>query len=136
MKKITLIFVGLMLFTSITFACGHRKKKKDAAKKSQAVWMQYDETKCQNPWHFNWIQKPTEEQLRGAIQSHLNGIGIPISEIRSTYDVGLISCEACQCPNGRHYFVRVNSSEVEKLKALNFRETDKVPDVSSDVQTK
>lgn len=136
MKKI--LFFSLILLCMTSFACGKKKKKKIAQTattettdklKADNVWMEYDETKCQNPWHFNWLVKPTEGQLLGAVKSNLTGQEITILEIRSSYDEGLLSCEACTCPNGRHFYVRVSRSQTEKLKALNFYEikSEKIP---------
>lgn len=122
------------------------KKKKCCAKKgtttavaklsADEIWMRYNETKCENPWQLNWFQKPTEAQLRGAVKSQLSGQEINILEILSTYEEGFISCEACTCPNGRHYFVRINKSEIEKLKALKFFEVKDVPKTESPDTTK
>ena len=113
------------------------KKKKCCAKKATTtavaklsadeIWMRYDETKCENPWQFNWFQKPTEAQILGAVKSDLIDKEIDILEIHSSTKKDFISCEACTCPNGRHYFVRINKSEIEKLKALKFFEVKDVP---------
>ena len=134
MKKIlflSLIFVALLSFGK---CC---KKKKHCSKKTSTettaklnaneVWMQYDETKCENPWHFNWFQKPTEEQLRSAVKGHLRGQEIAVLEIQSSFNKDIISCDACHCKNGRHYYIRVNKSEFEKLKTLNFFEIKEIP---------
>lgn len=130
MKKI--LFFSLILTCLFSFGkcC---KKKKGCSKKATVstttdeVWMRYDETKCENPWHFNWFVKPTEAQIVGAIKGNLEGSGIEILQITSTNEEGLISCEACNCPNGRHIFVQVHKSEIEKLKALKFYEVKDVP---------
>ena len=134
MKKIlflSLIFVALLSFGKCW------KKKKDCSKKTSTetaaklnaneVWMQYDETKCENPWNFNWFAKPTEEQILGAVKSELLGKEVNILEIKSSFEEGLISCEACNCPNGRHFYIRVNKSEIEKLNALKFYKVKGVP---------
>ena len=70
------------------------------------------------------------------MKSQLSGQEINILEILSTYEEGFISCEACTCPNGRHYFVRINKSEIEKLKALKFFEVKDVPKTESPDTTK
>jgi hypothetical protein len=143
MKKI--LFFSLILACLFSFGkCN--KKKKCCAKKgtttavaklsADEIWMRYNETKCENPWQLNWFQKPTEAQLRGAVKSQLSGQEINILEILSTYEEGFISCEACTCPNGRHYFVRINKSEIEKLKALKFFEVKDVPKTESPDTTK
>jgi hypothetical protein len=136
MKKI--LFFSLMMVCLFSFGKCNKKKKccnKDtvAATRISAgeVWMRFDETKCENPWNFNWFAKPTAEQLLSAVKSDLLGKGIQILEIRSSTDKGLISCEACTCPNGTHYFVRVNKSESEKLKALKFYEVKEIPKIES-----
>lgn len=144
MKKI--LFFSLILACLFSFGKCNKKKKCCAKKASTAtsaaklnaneVWMRYDETKCENPWQFNWFQKPTEAQLRGAVKSQLSGQEINILEILSTYEVGFISCEACNCPNGRRYFVRVNKSEIEKLKALKFYEVKDVPKTTGEDTSK
>jgi hypothetical protein len=68
---------------SCLFSFGKCNKKKKCCKKkakteiatsaeklsTNEVWMQYDETKCANPWQFNWFQKPTQEQILGAVKS-------------------------------------------------------------------
>jgi hypothetical protein len=134
MKKI--LFFSLMLTCLFSFGkCN--KKKKCCAKKATTtavaklsadeIWMCYDETKCENSWQFNWFQKPTEAQILGAVKSDLIDKEIDILEIHSSTKKDFISCEACTCPNGRHYFVRINKSEIEKLKALKFYEVKDVP---------
>lgn len=137
MKKF--LFFSLILLSTVSFACNKKKKKKDAVQNTTSttvsklntneVWMQYDETKCQNPWQLSWFQKPTEEQLRGAVKSQLIGQEIAILEIQSTNETDFIACEACTCPNGRHYYVRVPKSEIEKLIALNFYEVKESPQI-------
>lgn len=143
MKKI--IFLSLIFATLISFGkcC---KKKKHCSKKTSVettyklntneAWMQYDETKCENPWQFNWFAKPTEEQILGAVKSELLGKEINILEIKSSFEEGLISCEACNCLNGRHFYIRVNKTEIEKLKALNFYEVKGVPEIENINTTK
>ena len=135
MKKI--LFFSLML--ACIFSFGKCNKKKKCSKKkanteassaklnATEVWMQYDETKCENPWQFNWFQKPTQEQILGAVKGNLLGKVIAILEIKSSTEKDFISCEACTCPNGTHYFLRVNKSEIEKLKALKFYEIKDIP---------
>ena len=135
MKKI--LFFSLIL--SCMFSYGKCNKKKKCCNKktttaisseklnANEVWMQYNETKCANPWNFNWFVKPTQEQVLGAIKSDLIGKEIAVLEIRSSVDEDFVSCDACTCPNGTHIFVRVNKSETEELKALNFFETKDVP---------
>ena len=134
MKKI--LFFSLML--ACIFSFGKCNKKKKCSKKkanteasaklsSSEVWMQYDEKKCENPWQFNWFQKPTKAQILGAIKSDLLGKEITALELRSFTEKDFITCEACTCPNGTHYFVRVNKSEIEKLKALKFYEIKDIP---------
>lgn len=91
------------------------------------IWMCYDETKCENPWNFNWFQKPTEEQILGAIKGDLSGREIIVLEINSFIKKDFISCEACSCSTGKKYYIRVNKSEIEKLKALKFYEVNDVP---------
>ncbi|HUM51898.1 MAG TPA: hypothetical protein PK431_08780 [Chitinophagales bacterium] len=135
MKNIFLF--SLMIACLFSFGkCNKKKKccKKKASTETSAsklnaneVWMQYDETKCENPWQFNWFQKPTQAQILGAIKSNLLGKEITALELRSSTEKDFISCEACNCPNGTHYFVRVNKSEIEKLKALKFYEIKNVP---------
>ncbi|MCC6584723.1 MAG: hypothetical protein IT271_13550 [Chitinophagales bacterium] len=144
MKKI--LFFSLMLACIFSFGkCNKKKKcctKKTSTETSSAklsaneVWMQYDETKCENPWHFNWFVKPTEAQIMGAVNSQLTGQEISILEIQSTYEEGMISCDACNCRNGRHFYVRVNKSEIEKLKALKFYELKEIPKTKSIDTTK
>jgi hypothetical protein len=141
MKKI--LFFSLMLACLFSFGkCN--KKKKCCAKKATTtavaklsadeIWMRYDETKCENPWQFNWFQKPTEAQILGAVKSDLIDKEIDILEIHSSTKKDFISCEACNCPNGRSYFVRINKSEIEKLKALKFYEVKDVPKNGEDTR--
>ena len=134
MKK--LFFITLVLSCLFTFGkcnkkkkCSKKKANTEASAKlsSSEVWMQYDEKKCENPLQFNWFQKPTQEQILGAIKGNLLGKEIAILEIKSSTEKDFISCEACTCPNGTHYFVRVNKSEIEKLKALKFYEIKNIP---------
>jgi len=143
MKKI--LFFSLML--ACIFSFGKCNKKKNCCKKkatttaasklnADEVWMRYDETKCENPWHFNWFVKPTEAQILGAVKSQLTGQEISILEIQSTYKEGMISCDACNCPNGRNFYVRVNKSEIEKLKALKFYEVKEIPKIENPDTTK
>jgi len=131
-----------ILFFSLVLCClfsfGKCNKKKKCSKKkaltetstkinADEVWMQYNETKCANPWQFNWFQKPTDAQVLGAIQSDLIGKEIAVLEIKSSAEKDFMSCDACDCPTGTHYFVRVNKSETEELRALKFFETKDVP---------
>ncbi len=133
-----ILFFSLMLVCIFSFGkcakkmkcCPQKAKTETSAKlNSNEVWMQYDETKCDNPWQFNWFAKPTEEQILGAVKSELLGKEINILEIKSSFEEGLISCEACTCPNGRHFYVRVNKSEITKLEELKFYEVKEVPKV-------
>lgn len=139
MKKILLLVLVLSTFISFGKCC---KKKKNCSKKASTetvsatlngneVWMRYDETKCENPWQFNWFQEPTEEQILGAVKSDLLGKGIGVLEIKSSTEKEFINCEACTCPNGTHYFVRVNTSEIEKLKMMKFYEVKEIPKTES-----
>jgi hypothetical protein len=141
MKKI--LFFSLMMVCLFSFGKCNKKKKccnKDsvAATRISAgeVWMRYDETKCENPWNFNWFAKPTEEQISGAVKSDLLGKEIAILEIRSTTEKDFISCEACNCPNGRRFYVRVNKSETAKLKVMRFYEVNEVPKTENPDTTK
>jgi len=143
MKKI--LFFSLMLACLFSFGkCN--KKKKCCAKKATTtavaklsadeIWMRYDETKCENPWQFNWFQKPTEAQILGAVKSDLIDKEIDILEIYSSTKKDFISCEACNCANGKSYFVRINKSEIEKLKALKFYEVKDVPKTTGEDTSK
>ncbi len=134
MKPFFLI-VCLMLFT-FSFACGKKKKKQQNLTQTDSVWMQYNETKCQNPWQLNWFTKPTEEQLRGAVKSQIEKHEVKILDIRSTYDDGMISCEACTCPNGRTYYVLVKSDAVATLEAFHFIKTTTVPEANNPDKTR
>ena len=144
MKKILLL--SLLFLCLLSFGKCHKKKKCCKKKTNtatavskinpQEVWMQYDETKCESPWQFNWFTKPTEEQILAAVKSDLSGKEITVLEIRSTTEKDFISCDACTCPNGTHYFVRVNKSEIEKLKALKFFEMKEIPKTESTDKTK
>lgn len=133
-----ILFFSLMLVCIFSFGkcakkmkCCLKKAKTETSAKlnSNEIWMQYDETKCDNPWQFNWFTKPTEEQILGAVKSELLGKEINILEIKSSFEEGLISCEACTCPNGRHFYVRVNKPEITKLEELKFYEVKEVPKV-------
>jgi hypothetical protein len=144
MKKI--LFFSLMLACLFSFGKCNKKKKCCAKKASTAtsaaklnaneVWMRYDETKCENPWQFNWFQKPTEAQILGAVKSDLIDKEIDILEIHSSTKKDFISCEACNCANGKSYFVRINKSEIEKLKALKFYEVKDVPKTTGEDTSK
>ncbi len=135
-----------MLACLFSFGKCNKKKKccvkkasteaSSAKLKADEVWMRYDETKCENPWQFNWFQKPTEAQILGAVKGNLQGREINILEIKSETAKDIISCEACTCPNGRSYFVRINKSEIEKLKALKFYEVKEIPKMESPDTTK
>lgn len=125
-----------MLLITVSFACGKKKKKQQNMALPDSVWMQYEETKCQNPWQLNWFTKPTEEQLRGAVKSQIEKQDIKILEIRSTYDDGMISCDACTCPNGRTYYVLVHSDAVATLEALHFYKTTNVPEANNPDKTR
>lgn len=125
MKKIFFVYLILVSIFSYGKCC---KKKKALSKNKtspmvsvqDAVWMQYDETKCNNPWNFNWLIKPTENQIVAAVNSTLIGWEIPIKKFLSSYDKNLISCESCDCPNGRHYYVFVGKAGIEQLKSMKF----------------
>lgn len=144
MKKI--LFFSLMI--TCLFSFGKCNKKKKCSKKkitteassaklnANEVWMQYDETKCANPWNFNWFVKPTEEQILGAVKSELLGNEINVLEIKSTYEENNISCDACTCPNGRHFYVRINKPEIEKLKAMKFYKVKEVQKTENTDTTK
>ena len=139
MKKLFLI--TLVFFCLFSF--GKCNKKKKCSKKktttetssvklnSNQVWMQYDETKCENPWHFNWFVKPTEAQILGAVKGSLQDREIAVLEIKSSTEKDFMSCDACTCPNGTHFYVLVNKSEIDKLKALKFYEIKGEPKTDS-----
>lgn len=134
--RLILIF-SLILFTATSYGkC--TKKKKSCCKKTATtattkivntneVWMLYNETKCDNPWHFNWFVKPTEEQILSAVKGNLLGREINILEMRSIVDEQTISCDACTCPNGRQFYAKIPKTEIGKLKALKFFETQQIP---------
>ncbi len=144
MKK--LFFITLILSCLFSFSKCNKKTnccKKNATSEISAsklnaneVWMRFDETKCANPWNFNWFSKPTKEQILGAVKGNLLGKEINILEIKSSTENDFISCEACTCPNGIHFYVRANKSEIEKLKALKFYEVKDVPKTESIDTTK
>jgi hypothetical protein len=123
-----LFCLTLILLTLPSFSCNKEKKLRKHGNPG-VVWMQYDETKCDNPWQFNWFAAPTDEQLAGAVKGNLEGRGISILEMKTSREADFISCEACNCPNGFHYFVKVNKTDIPKLKELKFFEAsqDKVP---------
>jgi hypothetical protein len=112
----TFIFLGFTTFANCK-----------PSKSDTAIWMRYDETKCANPWQFNWFAPPTDEQLAGAVRGHLQEREVKILDIRTKRDTSMLSCEACTCPNGFHYYVRIPKSDIPKLKALNFQETKEIP---------
>lgn len=147
MKK---IFFSILILTCLfSFGkCNKHKKyctkkattetatSKKTALNANEVWMKYDETKCENPWNFNWFAKPTEEQILGAIKSDLSGKEITVLEINSTTKSDFISCEACNCPTGKHFYVRINKTEIDKLKAMKFYEVNDVPEFENNDKTK
>ena len=49
------------------------------------------------------LQKPTEAQIIGAIKGNLEGNEINVKEITSSIIPDFISCDACNCPNGRKF---------------------------------
>lgn len=119
--------------------CSKKKLKNETTSSKQnknEVWLQYDETKCANPWHLEWFMKPTEEQLRSAVKSNLTSQGITILAIASTLENNFISCDACTCPSGRHFYVRTNSADIDKLKALKFYEVKTLPNFDKSAITK
>lgn len=134
--RLILVFSLFIIVVSSYVKCSKREKhccKKRtttaAAKKENTfdIWMQYNETKCDNPWNFNWFVKPTEEQVLSAVKGNLLGREINILEIRSMMDEQAVSCAACTCPNGRQFYVRIPKADLSKLKALKFFETQQVP---------
>jgi hypothetical protein len=134
MKKILVSILVLLCMVSFG-KCGKKKKPKSTIPSqkivvlnSNQVWMRYDETICANPWQFNWLVAPTDEQLAGAVKSELEGKSIRILEIRTQRD-NIVSCQACTCPSGFHYFVLVNKSVTYKLKELKFYEVKEVPEL-------
>lgn len=144
MRKI--LFFSLMV--ACLFSFGKSCKKKQCCKKkatsttsaaklnANEVWMRYDETKCENPWHFNWFVAPTADQILSAVKSELLGREINILEMYASYDKNAITCDACTCPNGTHYFVRINKSEIEKLKELKFYEVKNITKIEKTDNTK
>lgn len=99
---------------------------------SNQVWMRYDETKCSNPWQLNWLVKPTPEQLASAVKSDIEGRSIRVLEIRMDSDKNSVTCDACTCPNGNHYYILVNKSVMPKLRELKFYEVKQVPEANPD----
>mgnify|MGYP000882269135 CR=1 FL=1 len=131
------LIVFVFVFISITaFGKGLKHKNATCCKKKTTqisklkkdeIWMVYDETKCDNPWNFNWFTKPTEAQIIGAIKGNLEGNEINVKDIRSSIIPDFISCDACNCPNGRKIFVLVNKIDLEKLQKLKFYITKQIP---------
>ena len=144
MKKI--LFSILILTCVLSFGkCNKQKKccKKKATTETTSTklnanenWMCYDETRCENPWNFNWFAKPTEAQILAAIKSNLTDREINVLQINSFTKKDFISCEACNCPTGKKYYVRVNKSENEKLKTLKFYKVNEVPEFIIEDKTK
>ncbi len=135
--------IFLTLFVSVSLLsygkCDKKKcckKKHFAGSPSGEVWLRYDETKCSNPWQFNWFAPPTDEQLAGAVKGELSGRNIQVSEMRTLRDKDMISCDACTCLNGFHYYVRVKTTEVTKLTELKFYEVTKLPDFTDSMNSK
>ncbi|MDB5228304.1 MAG: hypothetical protein JWN78_2497 [Bacteroidota bacterium] len=84
--------------------------------------MRYDDTRCANPWSFNWLVAPTPDQVVSAVRSNLEGRTIHIIDMKTKADKDAVTCEACTCPSGFHYFVLVNKEDAAKLKELKFAE--------------
>ncbi len=126
-----IIFTLLVSVSLVSFGkCDKKKcckKNKNSKTQTSELWMRYDETKCSNPWQFNWFAPPTDEQLAGAVKGELTGRNIQILEMRTSRDMAMISCDACTCPNGFHYFVRIKTTEKAKLTELKFYETKEIP---------
>lgn len=131
MKKPLFILV-LFLNIGITFISCQKetaiKPEENITSSSRLAnvhWLRYDETNCNNPWHFDWITEPTDEQLIAAVKSYLVSLQINVIDIRLSRDKIVPICDDCSCPDGIHYFVRVVAEDdIKQLLELNFYEVD------------
>lgn len=84
--------------------------------------MRYDDTRCDNPWRFDWFAAPTPDQVISAVRSNIEGRNIHVIDMKTKANKDVVTCEACTCPTGFQYFVRVNIEDAAKLKVLKFVE--------------
>ena len=135
------IFLVIVLFSCMASFGKCRKKaqkkgpvipiQKIVVLNNNELWMRYDETKCANPWQLNWVAAPSDEQLAGAVKANLEARSIPVIEIKTQREKDKVSCEACDCVNGFHYFVRTYKVDASKLTELKFVEVRDVPEGNS-----
>ncbi len=138
MKKLMFILVFSFATCVTYYSCEKANSitPKDTATTSQNRtsrlannhWFRYDERVCGNPWKFDWLIAPTNEQLAGNLKAYFVGMQINVLEVRVFRNDKIIpSCSDCNCltTNGIHYFARViTDSDSKQLAAMGFYEVD------------
>ncbi|WP_205500627.1 hypothetical protein [Rufibacter psychrotolerans] len=81
-------------------------------------WLVYHETQCADPWGYCNKNPDT----RVCVREYVENQGYTVADISVTpAPPDFAACEACQCPSGRVFKVRVTEPDVAKLLAVGFK---------------
>ncbi|MGV3540851.1 MAG: hypothetical protein ACO1OQ_13640 [Rufibacter sp.] len=85
---------------------------------ANAQWLAYPETQCADPWGY--CNKSPDKTV--CVKEHLENLGVTVLEVTVKGNLGNgVVCEACSCPSGRTFKVKVYAQDVDKVLAVGFK---------------
>lgn len=114
MKQCFTLFICLLMLAGT--ACKKRTSTPDTNQ------LYYIETQCSsNPWNKMTLTLVAESDTE-QIKNWLYQKGIVPLKITFSIDKDAVQCYACSCPTGRTIWVLFDPADLEKAKALGFRQ--------------
>ncbi|WP_181304939.1 hypothetical protein [Rufibacter sp. XAAS-G3-1] len=113
------LFAGLLFFSFSACQIIDSEAAEEEVPLTGAQWLAYSEIQCGgNPWGYCNTNPDTEVCVKKYVQDQ----GFTVLEMAmAPAPAGLIVCEACHCPSGRTFNVRVQEQDVTKLLAVGFK---------------